>query len=82
MTAAQGVPSQVEFAAREILAGQLIMQVAVLETVTRKLQLASVFCDASFAVQLTVVTPTEKLEPEGGLQVIVTLGQPLDVGFE
>jgi hypothetical protein len=31
---------------------------------------------------LTVVTPSEKVEPEGGLQVIVIVGQPLEVGAE
>ena len=61
--------------------GQLTAQVALL-TITVKLQLATVLFDASFAVQLTVVEPSGKLEPEAGLQVVVMVGQPLEVGFE
>ena len=80
MTVAQGPPSQVEFAAWVILAGHEIVHGEVLETITRKSQLATVFCDASFAKQLTTVVPTRKLEPEGGVQVMVTVGQPLEVG--
>jgi hypothetical protein len=49
-------------------AGQVIVQVP---TVTVKVQLL-VFSDASLAVQVTVVTPTGNVEPEGGLQAVVT----------
>src|ERR1041384_2741771 len=45
-----------------------------LKTDTVKLQVA-VLPDASVAVQVTVVTPTGKQEPEGGLQTTVTPGQ-------
>jgi hypothetical protein len=61
--------------------GQLTAQVALL-TITIKLQLATVLFDASFAVQLTVVEPNGKVKPEAGLQVVVMVGQPLEVGFE
>jgi hypothetical protein len=40
-------------------------------TVTLKLQVAVLFA-GSVAVQLTVVVPDENLEPDGGLQTIVT----------
>jgi hypothetical protein len=45
-----------------------------LKTVTVKLQV-EVLPEASVAVQLTVVTPTGKQLPEGGLQMIVVPGQ-------
>ena len=48
--------------------GQVILQAA---TVTVKLQLA-VFPDVSVAVQVTVLVPTGKVEPEGGLQAVDT----------
>ena len=52
-------------------------------TVTPNEQVASVLFDASFAEQLTAVVPSGKLEPEGGLQVIVARSrQPLEVGVE
>ena len=51
-------------------------------TVTEKTQVATVLFDASFAVQFTAVVPTGKLDPDGGVQVLVTLGQPLAVGNE
>ena len=44
-------------------------------TVTVKLQVA-VWPQASLAVQVTVVVPTGKVLPLGGLQVTVTGGQP------
>ena len=34
--------------------------------------------EASVAVQLTVVTPFGKVDPEGGVQTKVTPGQPLE----
>ena len=40
-------------------------------TVTVKLQLA-VLPEVSVAVQVTVVVPLEKVDPEGGLQLVVT----------
>jgi hypothetical protein len=52
-------------------AGQVIMQVP---TVTVKVQLA-VLPDSSVAMQVTVVVPTGKVEPEGGVQAADTLGQ-------
>jgi hypothetical protein len=45
-----------------------------LKTVTVKLHVA-VFPDASVAVQVTVVVPTGKGEPLGGVQIVVTPGQ-------
>ena len=45
-----------------------------LNTVTVKLQVA-VLPEASVAVQVTVVTPTGKQLPEGGVQTTVTPGQ-------
>src|SRR6185295_15494119 len=45
-----------------------------LKTETVKLQVA-VLPEASVAVQVTVVTPTGKQLPEGGLQTTVTPGQ-------
>jgi len=43
-------------------------------TVTLKLQLAWLV-DPSVAVQITVVMPTGKTEPEAGEQVVVTVEQ-------
>ena len=51
-------------------------------TVTVKPQLAMILFDASCPVQFTNVVPAGKLEPEGGLQIIVRVGQPLKVGCE
>jgi hypothetical protein len=45
-----------------------------LKTVTLKLQVA-VLPDVSVAVQVTVVVPTEKQDPDGGLHPTVTPGQ-------
>jgi hypothetical protein len=58
-------------------AGQVIAQDAGC-TITVKLQLA-ILPEASVAVQVTVVVPTAKLEPVGGLQLAVAPGQ-LSVG--
>ena len=65
---------QVVFAAWVTLAGHVIVQVEELLTVTTKLQPATRLFAPSLAAQLTCVDPTEKLEPEGGLQVTVTPG--------
>ena len=43
-------------------------------TLTVKVQVAMLF-EASFAVQVTVVVPTAKVEPEIGAQLIVAPGQ-------
>ena len=43
-------------------------------SVTLKLQVER-FSDASAAVQVTVVVPTGKVEPEGGVQATVTPGR-------
>ena len=43
-------------------------------TVTVKLQVAWLLL-ASVAVQLTVVVPTGKVAPDGGMQLVVTPGQ-------
>ena len=53
------------------LGGQVSVQVA---TVTVKLQLA-VLPDISVAMQVTVVVPRGKVEPEGGLHAVDTPGQ-------
>ena len=45
-----------------------------MKTVTVKLQVAVLF-DVSVAVQVTVVVPTVKQNPDGGLQAAVTPGQ-------
>src|SRR6267143_5103369 len=45
-----------------------------LNTVTLKLQVA-VLADASVAVQVTVVVPTGKHDPDAGLHTLVTPGQ-------
>jgi hypothetical protein len=50
--------------------GQVRTQAAVM-TVTVKLQVVLLF-EASVALQVTVVMPKAKLEPEGGLQVTCT----------
>jgi hypothetical protein len=55
------------------LAGQLIVGGVVSVTVTVKLQVAARPAP-SVAVQVTVVAPNEKAEPEGGVQT--TLGAP------
>mgnify|MGYP007130783405 CR=1 FL=1 len=41
-------------------------------TVTVKVQACDILFDASFAVHETVVTPTGKLDPEAGVQEVVT----------
>ena len=59
-----------------MFAGQVIVQGT---TVTVKLQLA-VLPAQSQAVQVTVVVPTGKVEPDGGVQV-ATPGSHLPVGL-
>jgi len=67
---------------RTTLAGLLSSCRQPLNTVTAKLQLA-VLPDVSVAVQVTVVVPTGKLEPLGGLHTEITPGQLSDaVGTE
>jgi hypothetical protein len=51
--------------------GQVIAGACVSLTLTVKLQLA-MLPDVSVAVQLTVVMPTEKKEPDAGMQLVVT----------
>ena len=62
---------------RTTLAGVLSSCRQPLNTVTVKVQEA-VFPDASVAVQVTVVVPTGRIEPLGGLQTEVTPGQLSD----
>ena len=57
-----------------MLGGQIITGGSVSTTVTVKLQLA-VSPAASVAVQVTVVVPTGKVEPEAGLHEQLTPGQ-------
>ena len=61
--------------------GQVIVQPSplALVTVTLKLQLWDGLFTASVAVQLTVVVPRGKREPDAGLQVTVTQA-PVVVG--
>ena len=59
---------------RTTLAGLLSSCRQPLNTVTVKLQVA-VLPDVSVAVQVTVVVPTGKIEPLGGLHPEVTPGQ-------
>jgi hypothetical protein len=54
--------------------GQRIVGGVESRMVTVKEQLAA-FPEASLAVQLTVVVPTEKVEPEGGVQVTFVTAQ-------
>ena len=89
MTVAQGVVAgggsslvHVWFAATVILAGQTIEHVEEALTVTVKLQVATITLDEFSPLQITVLTPTGKLEPDGGLHVIVRLGHgPTAVAF-
>jgi hypothetical protein len=62
---------------RTTLAGLLSSCRQPLNTVTEKLQVA-VLPDASVAVQVTVVVPTGRIEPLGGLHTVVTPGQLSD----
>jgi hypothetical protein len=57
-----------------MLPGQVMSGGSVSLTVTVKLQLA-VLSDASVAVQITGVVPLAKVEPLGGLQLVLTPGQ-------
>jgi hypothetical protein len=76
-------PEPVGFSLAVTLAGQVIAQAGRLLTVTVKLQVATTTFDVSFPLQITVVSPTGKLEPETGLQVIERLGHgPTAVAFE
>jgi hypothetical protein len=68
------------FSVAILLAGQVSSQVPPLDTVTEKLQLAIRLFDSSCPSQLTGVVPSGKVEPDGGSQVIVKVGQPLAVG--
>ena len=54
-------------------AGQLILGFSVSFTVTEKVQV-EVLPDASVAVEVTVVVPFGKVEPEGGSLTTVTPG--------
>lgn len=54
-----------------MLAGQVIVQTCCV-TVIVKLQLPE-FCDASVAVQVTVVVPTAKQVPDAGKQFTVAV---------
>jgi hypothetical protein len=55
-----------------LLAGQLMVGFWLSVTVTVKLQVA-VFPSESVAVHVTVVVPFVKVEPEAGLQLVVTV---------
>ena len=57
------------------LAGEVMMTGGAITTAMAKVQVA-VRLHASLAVQVTVVVPTGKVEPEGGLHTKVTGGQP------
>ena len=59
------------------LAGLLSSCRQPLNTVTVKLQVAVLF-DVSVAVQVTVVVPTGRIEPLGGVHAEVTPGQLSD----
>jgi hypothetical protein len=62
------------------LLGQVMVGDSVSLTVTVKLQLLVLPLE-SVAVQLTVVTPFENVEPEGGLHTTVTLAEQLSVAL-
>jgi len=64
-----------------IFAGQFIIGISLSLTVTLKLHVA-VLPDASVAVQLTGVVPFGKVEPDGGVQLVVTPGQLSDAEAE
>ena len=66
----------VVFDVTTMFAGQVIAGSCVSCTVTVNAHVASgLFGDASLAVQLTVVTPTGKVDPLAGAHTIVTPGQ-------
>ena len=66
----------VVFDVTTMFAGHVIAGSCVSCTVTVKLHVESgLFGDASLAVQLTVVTPTGKVDPDAGAHTIVTPGQ-------
>ena len=58
-----------------MLAGQVTVGAWLSLTVTVKLQSAELFPLASVAWQVTVVVPFGKVEPLGGVQVVVEPGQ-------
>jgi hypothetical protein len=58
------------------LPGQVIVHEG--DTVTVNVQLLALLA-ASLAVQVTVVVPTEKLDPDGGMHVAVTVPEQLSV---
>ena len=62
-----------------MFAGRCSVGGVVSETVTVKLPLAEVLPAASFAVQLTVVVPSGKVEPEAGEHVTVGEGSMASV---
>lgn len=68
MTAALHWPEGVVWV---ISPGQVRVQAAPLVTVTVKPQDTALF-DESVALQVTAVVPTLNVEPEGGLQTVVT----------
>ena len=70
-------PHWAEAAFLVILAGQVTTHVVELVTVTVKPQLGPELG----VVQLTLVVPTGKLEPEGGVQVAATLEQVDGVAY-
>ena len=78
MTVALLEIGQVCAATAVTFAGQVIVGGCVSLTVTVKVQEAVLF-ELSVAVQVTVVVPLRKVEPEAGTQVAVTPGQ-LSVG--
>ena len=71
MTTAEHWPGSVDLVMFE---GHATVGFSVSLTVTVKLHVA-VFPDASVAVQLTVVVPIGKVEPDAGEQTTVTPGQ-------
>ena len=71
MTTAEHCPGSVDLV---MFCGHVMVGFSVSVTVTVKLQLA-VLPEASVAVQLTVVVPTGKVEPDAGVQDTVTPGQ-------
>lgn len=74
------VPEPGGFSVAMTLAGQVSSQRAAFDTVTEKLQVAMRLFDSSCPSQLTGVVPNGKVEPDGGSQMIVKDGQPLEVG--
>ena len=71
MTTAEHWPGSVDLV---MFAGHAMVGFSASVTVTVKLHVA-LFPDVSVAVQLTVVVPTGKVEPDAGEQTTVTPGQ-------